>query len=158
MTRSAKKSGKRQPLEMQHFIFEIKEWVPCYSLSVNHDKFRETAFREHVGIDLNAVCVFPQSLAGRSVELYVVGDRHCLKPAILQDDPGWRPRCVGALEWSPSRSNFYVGVPHESVPVITTALAHGLFRYVETYGPPLKRSKSLCSEFRFLQTVNLEEY
>jgi len=42
--------------------------------------------------------------------------------------------------------------------MITTALAHGLFRYVETYGPPLKRSKSLCSEFRFLQTVNLEEY
>ena len=158
MPKSAKKAKKEVVPAPGYFIFEIKEWEPTYSLSVNYDKFRDTAYREHVGLDIDAVCVFPPPLAGRETRFNLAAERNCLTPEIFKQDSDWKPRCVGLLDLPPANGRFYLSVPHESISVVITALAHGLFRYVETYGPPLKRSKSLCSEFRFVQSVDLEEY
>lgn len=51
-----------------------------------------------------------------------------------------------------------MGVPHENFGTLLTALAHGLFRFIDLYGPVLSYGKSECSSFRFARFVNLEDY
>ena len=46
MVRTAKKAGRPRASDPQYFMIEMKVWEPSYSLSVNHDKYRETAYRQ----------------------------------------------------------------------------------------------------------------
>ncbi|MDD3029375.1 MAG: hypothetical protein PHS57_03725 [Alphaproteobacteria bacterium] len=142
----------------EYFIFEIAKWEPYYFLSIDTGKYREGPYSENVGFEIEATCVFPEKVKGRTAAFDIAGRRNCLMPPIAQDDPDWTPRCVGELELSPTYGRFYSSIPHESVQIVLSALAHGLFRFILVYGPPLKRSKSPCSFMQFKRTVDLDEY
>lgn len=158
MPQGAEKRRKQPTPSMQHFIFEIKEWKPSYLFSIDHSRYRDGPFSEHVGIELEASCIFPEDLVARNVMFHVAGKRDCLEPEILRHDPDWKPRCVGLLELPPERGTFLTSVPHESLAVLLIALAHGLLRFILLYGPPLSRRKSLCSSIEWASSVNLEDY
>lgn len=156
-----KQSGKKrraQFTEMQNFVFEIEAWKPEYSWSVNQDKFADAPYREYLTIDLHTNCIFPAKFAGRQVLFALLGDRCGFVPTAFQRDPEWRPRCVGLLSLRPGDAHFYVGVPLENFGLMVTAMAHGLFRFISVYGPPLRYGKSECSSITFLKSVNLADY
>lgn len=87
-----------------------------------------------------------------------MGDRDGIKAAVLKHNPSWMPRCVGLLTLRPSGGHFYMSVPHENLCILATTLAHGLFRFVDVYGPALSYGKSECSSFRLARSVDLEDY
>jgi hypothetical protein len=152
------KTKRRKQKISESFIFEIVRWSPSYFFSVDSNKHRDGPYNEHAGIEIEATCIFPETLKGRSAQFEIAGSRDCLTPWSYKNDPDWVPRCVGELVLHPTRGRFYTSVPHDSLPFVLTAFAHDLFRYVLVYGPPLNRSKSLCSSFHLMQSVDLEEY
>ena len=157
MTRTAKKT-RREDVSPESYIFEIVKWEPSYFLTVGDRKHREGPYYEHAGLDIEASCIFPENMKGRAANFHVAGARDCLTPRAYQNDPEWTPRCVGELELSPSYGRFYTSIPHDSLAVVLSTFAHGLFKFILVYGPTLKRNKSLCSSMHFMQNVNLEEY
>jgi len=158
MPKASKRARSKQTVQPQYFIFDIGEIRPTYILSVDHDRYRESSYSEHAGIEFQAVCVFPKRLTGRSVLFNLAGQRGCLTPEAFKRDSSWKPRCVGALEIRPDRGLFYSAVPHESLPFLTTLFVHGEVRFVVLYGEPLSRGKSLCSSVQLEKAVNLEDY
>jgi hypothetical protein len=143
---------------MQTFIFEINEWEPDYLLSVNHDRHRDGPYSEYVNIKMTAPCIFPEQLAGRVAQVHIMGQRKFLDPEIYRRDRDWKPLCVAGLHLPPSSGEFYLAVPLENMPFLLTAFTHGLFRFISLWGPPLKRSNSLCTTVNFMRTVDLSDY
>src|ERR1700733_2867713 len=105
MTRAVTKH--RKSLEMQTYLFEIGEWEPLCSLSVNFDRGEDGPYNEYVGIKFAAPCIFPERLAGRIVEFHFMGRRDHIQPAIIKRGSGWRPSCIGALQMPPRGGHFY---------------------------------------------------
>jgi len=158
MPRSRAKSGKTRTPEMQSYLFEIKQWKPEYSWSINQDKVRDVPYREYLTLELHTTCIFPKKLVPREALFVLMADRDRINPTVFQHDPDWTPRCVGLLTLRPNGGHFYMGLPHENFATMLAALAHGLFRFVDVYGPVLSYGKSECSSFRFVRSVNLEDY
>jgi len=155
--RKPKRKG-REPEVVEAFILEIGELRPSYLLSVNSHKYRETAFSEHMGIDIDAKCVFPEKLVGRTATITLAARRDSLTPEAFKEDSDWIPNCIGALELTAEGGRFYTDVPHESFGALATSLAQGLLRFVVLYGTPLKRGRTLCSSMQLEHSVNLEDY
>jgi hypothetical protein len=88
----------------------------------------------------------------------LVADRELLTPYAWKKDHDWRPNGVGLLELPPKLGRFYCHIPHDSLPVLLTSMAHGLYRYVVLRGPVLKRGKSLSNSISFARTIDLDEY
>lgn len=158
MPRAAKKTSKRNAEWPVSYIFEIGKWELAYHFSVDHGKYRDGPYSEHTGIQFEACCIFPETFKGRLATFDIAGRRDCLTPPILEREPDWIPRCVGELELQPTSGRFYTSIPHDSLTLVLTAFAQGLFRFILVYGPLLKRSKSLCSSMQLMQSVNLEDY
>ena len=157
-TKASKHARSKRVAQPQYFIFEIGEMQPTYILSVDHDRYRKSSYREYAGIEFQAVCVFPNKLSGRSVSFNFAGERGCLTPEAFERDLSWKPRCVGALEIKPDRGHFYTNVPHESLTFLAALFLHREARFVILYGEPLTRGKSLCSSVQLEKMVNLEDY
>jgi len=68
-----------------------------------------------------------------------------------------KPLCIGERETRPSGGRFWCSVPHDDLPFILTAFAHGLFRYISLWGPALKRGESLCISVHLMQSVDPDE-
>lgn len=140
------------------YIFRIDAWKPGYIFSVDSSTHRAGPYSEHLGLEVDATCVFPGKLTGREVQISLAGRRDCLSPFAYQQDVEWVPRCIGALEFPPSGGKFYTSVPHDSVAALTVSLAHHMYRYILLYGPPLSRGRSLCFSMQFEKSVNLDDY
>lgn len=152
--------NKRKPVRetAECYIFQIDAWKPGYIFSVDSSTHRAGPYSEHLGLELDATCIFPEKLAGRAIQISLAGRRDCLSPFAYQQDEEWVPRCIGALEFPPSGGRFYTSVPHDSITALTLSLAHQMYRYILLYGPPLGRRKSLCSSMQFERTVDLDDY
>jgi hypothetical protein len=153
-----RKSHKRPALTYEHFIFELGEWEPSYSVGVNHSKLNDDPYSEHVSIELRASCIFPAKLVGRAVVVRLWGDRQFLAPKIREYDKGWMPRCIGVLDMRPQRSEFNTSLPHDALWGLIATLPSGRLRYLLLYGYSLKRGQSLCQSIDFQQSVNLDDY
>jgi hypothetical protein len=154
----APRSRKAPPPAFESYIFEITSFAPSYGLSVEHRKYADGPWWEHAEIEIDATCLFPASLAERTATFTLVADREFWTPYDWQKDHAWRPNGVGLLEVSPTQGRFYAPIAFESMPGLLTAMAHGLYRYILLYGPPLKRRKSLCTSIRFSRTIDLQNY
>jgi hypothetical protein len=152
------KKSEPRPETPECFIFEIGAWEPGYIFSVDSGKHRSAPYSEHVLLEIDATCVFPEKLAGREIRVSISGQRDCLNPFAYRQDKDWVPRCIGLLELPPAGGRFYTSVPHDSIAALTVSLAHRMYRYILLYGPPLGRSKSLCSSMQFERTVDFENY
>ena len=151
------KTRKRVRIEMQSFVFEIKDWRPSYLLSVNHDRYRPGLYSEYVTIEFESTCVFPPALAGRPLRSHVGADRDFLEPSILRIQPDFKPRCVGLLDLPPTGGRFDFAVPFETMGMLLPGFAHGHYRYLSLWGPVLKRGKSLCTTLHLERSVDLDE-
>lgn len=152
------RDNNKRTLSSDVYIFQIAGLRPSYILSVNAGKYRETAFSEHMGIDIDAKCVFPEKLVGRTATITLAARRDSLTPEAFKEDSDWIPNCIGALELTTEGGRFYTDVPHESFGALATSLLQGLLRFVVLYGPPLKRGRTLCSSMQLEHSVNLEDY
>lgn len=155
MPRKQLKHRKTEP--NQSYVFEIVDWEPHYSLSLNRDRRDERLYNEYINIQFTGACVFPKPLVGRTAQFHVAGERNFMTPMIVQYQPDWQPRCVGELELRPSTGHFYTSMPIENLGFVLSAFEHSLFRYVCLWGPSLKWSKSLCLSMSFDKAVNFEE-
>jgi hypothetical protein len=158
MARTATRVKVPQAPPSETFVFEIGAWKPSYSLSVDRNKDRDGPYSEHVGIEIETSCVFPKKLSGRPLVFNIWGKRDCLSPQILQSNPDWVPNCVGLLALPPTSGRFYTALPNDSLGIVTTCLAHGLYRFIILYGPPLKWGKSPCSSMQWEQTFNPDDF
>ncbi len=158
MPRAAKKSKKPSPIQMQHYGFEITAWEPSYSLSVNHDRRLERLYNEYAGIEISGACILPTKLKGRTARITIMGDRDHTKSVSLENDPSWRPRSIGGLEFRPSGGEFYMMVPLDHLLFLFSAIERGMFRYILLWGPEMVRSRSLCKSVQLLKEVNPDEY
>lgn len=68
MPRRGNKRGKSHAPRMQTYLFEITEWEPEYSWSINQDKIPESPYREYLTLELRTTCIFPEEVcwAGRT--------------------------------------------------------------------------------------------
>jgi hypothetical protein len=157
---SARKAKSRSSCvqEMQTYIFEIDAWEPEYIWSLNQDKMRDCSYREFLTLHLSTTCIFPAKLADRKALFVLMADRDGINRTAFQRDTDWKPRCIGVLSLRPNDGNFYTRVPHDDYAPLLTALAHGLFRFADLYGPSLRYGTSECSSFCLAQSVNLDDY
>ena len=153
---SKRRKPRQQP--MQTYVFEIREWRPSYTWSVNLDKVRESPYREHLDIRVQGLCVFPAEYDGRSVEFFIMAERNAHQPSAFQNDPDWSPRCVGCLVSRSNDGRFYMSIPHDSFASVLASYAHGAFRFIDVYGPRLSRGKSYCSTFHLAAAFDPEDY
>lgn len=142
----------------EYFIFEIGNWRPTFSIGVDYDKCCSSPFREHAGIELEAVAVFPARVVGRTVTVSIMGERDWFMPASFRLDPKWKPLGIASLEFTLEDGHLYASVPHESLPFLASCIAHQGFRFVSAWGPPLKRNRSVSLEFRLMNSFDPEEY
>jgi hypothetical protein len=143
---------------MRSFLFEIAEWHPEYAFSVGHDRFDEGPYSEHVDIEIKAICIAPKRWAGRSATFDLIGQRELMNRERYRHDPDWRPSGIAILDLRPRSGSFYVFIPYEALTFLLTGFAAGLFRYIDLWGPELKRSRSHCRSMRLLRAIDPEEY
>jgi hypothetical protein len=154
----ARKRRKAPQDSFEAYIFEIKDWQPAYSLSVNASLMTDGPYLEHTSAEIAAVCVFPKRLSGIISKMSIVGDRRLLTPEILEFDKRWKPKGIGVLTLAATGLDFYGTVPHDALLGVFTALAAERWRYVLLYGAALRRKKSICRSIEFECTVNLDDY
>jgi len=147
-----KKQRKGQQGEHRLLMFEIKEWEPSYSFSLNRQKYAETDYSEYAELHLKTVCVYPDKFAGRSASMDISSRRGLLNPFDPRRDPRDKPTEIGLLELPPSGGRFYGGVPHETMSFLLSGLVAERFRYVTLSGNSLPRSAFFCTEFGFQRT------
>lgn len=158
MPPTTKRRGRPPKEERLTFIFEIASWQPEYLLSIDYDRYRLRPYNEYAHIRLSTVCIHPQKWAGRKARITVMGAENFMTPEVLKRNPEWIPNCVAAIDLPPSNGDFSLAVPMERLPFLMTAFSAGMFRYLLLWGPPLKRSRSMCSSAHFERTVDLSEY
>jgi hypothetical protein len=154
----ARKAAKPKPVMPVHYVFEIAGFEPTYMLSVNPRRDDDKPWWEHLSLEFATVCRLPERLAERPATFQLVADREFWTPYAWRRDHDWRPLGVGLLEISPMAGRFYASIPNDSMPTFMTAMAHGLYRYVLLYGPPLKRGKSLCTSLDFRRAIDFDDY
>ena len=149
-----KKARKSRAADHQLLVFEIKEWEPSYSFSLNRSEDAESDYSEYAELHLNTACIYPDAFAGRTASMIFSSRRGLFeKPDPRRDDRD-KPADVGLLNLPPSGGSFYAGVPHDTVPYLMSAIALERFRYVMIAGPSLKRSHSLATEIYFSRTAD----
>lgn len=158
MARKSAKRGRQPPPAMQHYFLQIDRWQPSYGYGVENAKWRRGPYREHMGLELRTSCFFPEKLAGKEVELHLVGERDALEPEVYKRDLDWKSAGVGALEMYPDYGRFYAVLPHDGMTFVLVGLTQGLFKLVGLYGPVLRWRKSLCMSIDFRREVDLTEY
>ena len=158
MPRSIGKRRKPRYEPSEIYIFEIARWEPTYGLSVDPSRDRAGPYSEHAILEIQATCILPRKLAGRTAQFSLAGQRDFLSPPDYKHDPKWTPRCIGLLELPPSGGRFYALVPHDSLPMLMASLALRMCRYILLFGPPLSRGKSLCTSLQLERSVDLEDY
>ncbi len=158
MTRMTKRRRKTPKEENQTYIFEIVAWQPEYLLSVDYDRYRRGPYHEYADIGLSTSCVHPKNWAGRPAQIVIMGEENFMMPEALKRDPDWTPNCVAAIYLPPANGDFALSVPMERLPFLMTAFSVGMFRYLLLWGPPLKRSRSMCTSVHFERTVDFTEY
>jgi len=152
-----RKARKRSVETYALYIFEISAWQPLYELSVNGSRYEDAAFSEICLLQVETICRYPEKLVGRTAHFDLYAQRDFMEPPEWKRDGDWRPKDVAHLELPPSGGRCYARMPHESMPVLITALAHNRFRYVSLHGGPLVRGGTLCRSIGFSRDEGLGE-
>jgi hypothetical protein len=146
-----KKSKDRQG-EYRLLMFEIKEWEPSYSFSLNREKYADTDYSEYAELHFQTLCIYPDSFAGRSASMILSSRKDLLVPPDPRRDLRDKPTEIGLLKIPPSGGNFYGGVPHETMSFLLSGLVAQRFRYMTLSGNTLQRSAFICTELGFQLT------
>jgi hypothetical protein len=141
MTKAKGNSRKR---EYEHFVFEIREWEPEYSFSVNLRGDQPGNYSEFVEINFDGACIEPSRFAGAATHFILSSRRRCFPDdaKLLRLDE--RQKWLGELCLSPKKGSYYGPIPHESMATIISALSSKRFGYVILRGGPLRRGSSWC--------------
>jgi hypothetical protein len=141
MTKAKSKSHKK---ECEHFIFEIKEWEPDYTFSVNLRGDKPGNYSEYVQIKLEATCIEPKKCAGAACHFTLSSRRHYFPAEAKILTLNEREKWLGELRLSPKGGSYYGPIPHESTAAIVSALSSKRLACVVLRGAPLYRGSSWC--------------
>jgi len=139
-----KARGKSHKKEYEHFVFEIKEWEPDYTFSVNLRADQRGNYSEHIEIKLEATCIEPEKCAGAKSRFILSSRRHCFPSEVKLLPLDEREKWVGELHLSPKEGSYYGRIPHESAAAIISALSSKRLGCVVLRGAPLHRGSSWC--------------
>jgi hypothetical protein len=134
--------GKSRKKEYEHFVFEIKEWEPDYTFSVNLRADKPGNYSEFVEIKLEAICIEPKKCAGAASRFILSGRRDCFPGEGPPLDK--REKWLGELRLSPKDGSYYGIIPHESTAAIISALSSKQLGCIVLRGAPLYRGSSWC--------------
>ena len=149
-----RKARKSKAADHQLIIFEIENWEPSYSFSLNGKGDDGRDYSEYAELHLDTVCVYPDEFIGRKAKVIASSRRELFASPNPPREPGEKPSYIGLLELRPSGGSFYAGVPHDSMTFLMSAIASQHFRYVMLSGPSLKRGHSLSTQIHFARTAD----
>ena len=150
----ARKKPQRQRTQTyESYTFEVLEWEPTYSLSVNRDLRQDEVYSEYAELHIQTVCAEPEPFKGRATNMILSSRRNFHKIDRTLREPDWRPNCIGLLSLRADRGSFYAGVPQETINFLAGGLAHGKFRYVMLSGPSLYRRESMINSIHLMRTL-----
>lgn len=139
-----KARSKRRKEEYEHFVFEIKEWEPDYTLSVNLRPDEPGYYSEYIEIKLEAICIEPTKCAGAASHFILSSRRHCFPSEARLLPLDKREKWLGELSLSPKEGSYYGVIPHESMGAIISALSSKRLACIVLRGAPLRRGSSWC--------------
>ncbi len=140
-------------MEYESSVFEITEWEPSYTLSINGSKEDPETYSEYAELHLETSCIEPKKFAGRVAGMILSSRRgfHTLKRAF---DAGSQPDSIGLLSLRPAGGSFYAGIPQETIEFLAHALAIGKLRYVMLTGSTFVRSESKITSLHMMRTLD----
>jgi hypothetical protein len=146
------RKSRKRVAQSELFIFEITTWEPHYTFSVNRDPDKEGDCLEFFELHLDAKCVYPDKLVGRTASVIASSRRGLFTPPSPRRHPDEKPSSLGLLHLPPSRGSFYFGVPHESCSLLMLGLETKSLRFVMLSGPALSRGRSFINDLYFSRT------
>jgi len=133
-------------------IFEVLAWEPNYTFSVNRDPDRLGDYVEYLELHLDAKCVYPDKLIGRSLTVTASSRRGLFAPSRPRGAPLEESSSLGTLRLPPSGGSFYFGVPHESCSYLMSGFESHQFQFLMLSISPLARGRSSVNDVIFART------
>ena len=122
--------------EYTAYCIEIKDWGTPYSLYLNTDKkFWGGPYWEHVELKIRGDFIYPDKFAGKSVEVFFLGDRQktqMLNAPAKYDD--YKPLCLGSFTLRGEKREYLGSLPIDSFPTIIGSLAANKYKFLIFYG------------------------
>jgi len=155
---ATRKKPKKAQETFCSYVIEILNCCPEYSFSLGHDSY-EGPHSEHAIINGGGKFVIPERLAGQPVKISIFGDRSLAQHLEDTKKPmHFEPLAVAHVEYGRGRSEAWMSVPFDALPIILQGLNAGNLQYADLYGDHLRHRKARIRRFSLKPEINLEDY
>ena len=107
----AKKQQKRRRRprepEYQSYIFRIEDWESSYSFALNHSRYDECPYWEHLELSLGGEFLSPDKAKNRRATLSLLADRRLTRAVTNPASCDRETICVGTLTIRGDRTKSY---------------------------------------------------
>ena len=159
MARAQSRKRKRgSGPQYQTFIFRIEDWEPTYGFSINRDRFRDSAYSEHLQLAVSGVFLAPARAEGRKATLDLIGDRSDTRAVSEPSRLASHPTGVGALTLRGERTHFIGSLPYDGMWGLIGLLSDGAVRMIQLHGPALYRGKTHIASMHFVRDIDPEDW
>jgi hypothetical protein len=159
-TNKKKTASKRGRLreEYSSYPVEVIDWEISYSLSLpGNKKLEPTPFWEHLSLKIDGNILHPQKLAGKSINLHIIGDRRDTDVMEHPDKYDFEPNRVGTLTARGDKIDYLGSIPFDAFSILATLLSAGKIRIVNLHGKVLYRGNASITSISFNRDFDPED-
>lgn len=140
------------------YLFKIGGIHPDYSFGTAHPPYEHGTLSEYAHTEIQAECLVPKRLSGRSTRITLLGDRGLTRSLAATPKPAEPISGIGTLTMRGSQSEYLGSLPFDALLALAPLiLARGL-RYIYMSGPPLWHGSSRITYMAFKQIADPADY
>jgi hypothetical protein len=144
--------------EYQSFTLLIDGWEPSYSFGLNHSRYFEGPYWEHLELLLKGVFLSPAKVKNRCAVLTLLADRREMRAVADPASSRLEPVCVGTLTIRGGRTDFLGSVPYDAMWGLVSILSCGAIRMLNLHGRALYRGKAKIETIHFARDIDPENW
>lgn len=157
--RKRKKRRKSAREQNCSYFIELSDWELRYHFSLNrHKNFITGSYWEHSSLQLTGTMFQPEKLHGRTIDIYILGDR--TKVPVLEEPEkyNFEPIAVGTLTAKKEQTEFSGSVPFDVLQTMCYLLETGKIKILVLDGQSLYYGSADIASINFVRDFKPEDW
>jgi hypothetical protein len=150
------KRRRRNAEEWCSYLFEIVQLHSHYSFA-RGGRLTPTAFAEYLHPEIDATCLTPEKLSGRSTRFTLIGNRRLEYDLWMQTRAPEHEAGVGTLTMRGGQSSYLGVLPYDATWRLSPVILSGGFRDIYLHGAALHRGTAGIHSIGFYEEFDLDD-
>ena len=132
------------------YSIEILDWDVSYSIQLTGDmKDTSWPFWEHARLTIKGKFLAPDKLAGRSIDVILLGSRNIIYVLEHPQETVQEPKAIGGLTVRGKQTEYLGSVPQDMFQTLCFLISEGKIKVLEVTGKALYRGSADISSISF---------